>query len=198
MNKLHWSIHKYIHSIEDGLRYLIGSKERIDFEAANKLVLVEARHPDARGRDRDHPDASCSCQISIFTQSSLTFCKEFVKFPRLLCHGRGVMCMTDAPDCSLSLRSLCCLRAPVLRFLLQVLMVIGVSDVVTNIPTLSKIYHLITAIPPHNALKKNGGVTFSLLHPSIVFSSLLVRVTGSHSHITICITHILSMNSFVN
>ena len=103
MNKLHWSIHKHIHCIGEGLRYLIGSKERIDFEAANKLVLVEARHPDTGGRDRDHPDASCSCQISIFTQSSLTFCKEFVKFPRLLCHGRGVMCLTDAPDCSLSL-----------------------------------------------------------------------------------------------
>ena len=90
MNKLHWSIHKYIHSIEDGLRYLIGSKERIDFEAANELVLVEARHPDAGGRDRDHPDASC--QISIFTQSSLTFCKEFVEFPRLLCHEAEASC----------------------------------------------------------------------------------------------------------
>ena len=63
------SIYKYLLCTGARLRYLIRSEKRISFEAADELVLVEARHPDAGGRYRYHPDApALTCQISIFTQ----------------------------------------------------------------------------------------------------------------------------------
>ena len=68
--------------------------------------------------------------------------------------------MTDAPDWSLLITELLSLLAPVLRFLLQVLMMVtGVSDAVTNIFTHCNSRHYITRISPLSM--ENGGVTFS-------------------------------------
>ena len=66
------SIHKYFHCTGARLRYLIRSKKRINFEAADELVLVEARHPDAGGRDGNHPDTRHLSDFNIYTIADMS------------------------------------------------------------------------------------------------------------------------------
>ena len=66
------SIYKYLLCTGARSRYLIRSEKRINFEAADELVLVEARHPDAGGRDRDHPDAPHLSDFNIYTIADMS------------------------------------------------------------------------------------------------------------------------------
>ena len=66
-------------------RYLIGSKKRIDFEAAHKLVLVEARHPGAGGRHRGHPDAFALVRFQYLHNHITGILKGICKFPPASC-----------------------------------------------------------------------------------------------------------------
>ena len=66
------SIYKYLLCTGARLRYLIRSEKRINFEAADELVFVEASHHDAGGRDRDHPNAPHLSDFNIYTTADMS------------------------------------------------------------------------------------------------------------------------------